>query len=448
MSYDGVKRKAHGESVKTPAKEEREGALGCRCVTVGPKCNAVLWVLAVIGGTALVCGVVELGGNLHGWSIAPLQLAPVYSIVLIGVGSACVVARIVCRKNTDTVGLKVKKPKKELVQAENNTKKSTSVSMRGATSVSTSRLVSRPGGTKKERVALKASIAMVHYEVGGLIDEVGKKILSEDLWIQGFRAEEGSPISVEVGDSAMEFKLFAPTVGKLDLELTGLVLPLKLFEGKKDGDSIRLRYREKLIELKIDQPALFPTLREGENTFEYFKEVHQAGLAMDPKPYMRRRPVDRDPYRIGQGGMIYRLARGEGDRYRFTPSERQELQPVGKEAELVKLDSFHKEANGEEILKLVIDFPGFGEQQDPQMLGVAALTTVDFILNEEYLIVYGRNPHLNGKVNEKYAMYKWKNYVKLSLEQMKARLSGASAFTRNGVVEILIPMNEAQPIKI
>jgi hypothetical protein len=216
-------------------------------------------------------------------------------------------------------------------------------------------------------------------QTGGYIGHPSKRQLLPH-YLADMTLENGSPLPLDDEDFFCEVYLFN---GSSRLENTGIpstmYLPGTLFKGKKDGDSIRLKYKSKLIELTIEQQN--HGLKFAKGSFEkvfamqtiYIKEfcdlINPLFSIYDPYWF----------YRLGDKGVVYKLEtyKAEDDlaisylKDGVSEDFRPKIDPARAPGAILLSEDKTE-------LIFLMEFCRFQSQD------------FDIVLNETHLIIYGR----------------------------------------------------------
>lgn len=248
--------------------------------------------------------------------------------------------------------------------------------------------------------------------------------------------EDGSPLPFHTEDFFIEFEVFDLSRSLKKIDFPGILkLPAALFQEKKEGDTLRLKYKGHLIELTLKQNT--PQSRGAQRLFEEILELATFCF----KQFEIGKPSIYAPYnhywwyQIGKNGAFYRLQ----------PSNEKEISLIQEDP--TKLRSLKKplETQGvvrkeDSALVFKVDFPR------------SQIQDIDILVNERHIIFYSqfdsRDVHfpdgyihsLPGK--EFYYTCQWNLWSidDLSLSKVKLALSnGRASITDTGLFTLTIP---------
>lgn len=287
--------------------------------------------------------------------------------------------------------------------------------------------------------------------------------------INQFTLEDGNPIPLNNEDDLLlPLHVLNPPY-ELGLPQT-IYLPEKLFSGKRDGDSLRINFKNQLIEFTINQADHGPRFEQGT-----FQEV------LDLTHHVCKEKVEDhiplfgifDPhhwYRL-DGGTVYKLLNQGAGQFKLQSVPPEDFKPLQRKAVILdpNLPEDHEQnlrnkenpANILEILQMNV-----GDQPDGKhfRLGLPGFSpnspldqnSIQLFLNDRYLGIHVlREAHVQQKVLgieiinipkkpiELVKGIKWKEqYKETTYPMMQNKLSQAKLTLQNGVLEIFLP-NEA-----
>lgn len=269
--------------------------------------------------------------------------------------------------------------------------------------------------------------------------------------------EDGTPFSLNPDVLLLEFIVYDLSPDFLSqLDPDPLVLPYfpaSFFEGKNEGDRVRLKYKNELVELKIDQNWVSREIRgaipleklreQGIEETNIFADIFKATKA----ERLRRIEVGRVGFSDGvvgprgdllksytlehQGTLFQFVKEGENtDETRLQQKPASDFRPLKNPR--IKAADFGVDENESSFI-LRVEMAGINQQ-------------VDLVVNEKYLCVYAQKEEEIKKVYE-YTTRKgeylfilhWKEHFKgLSLEEMKTRITNAECQLANGLFTLKI----------
>lgn len=239
--------------------------------------------------------------------------------------------------------------------------------------------------------------------------------------------DDGTPLVIEEKDLIVECDI---SEASSDSFPKGRVyLPAKLFLGKEFGDSISFQHKGKSVMLTITKKfSQLDTMKEVLQTIELQKSRNPLFGAYDQFSW----------YHLGEKGSIYKYIKNEeSGQFLLTEMDKSSLRkPI--EPEYCRFDRLYlSESN---LYKIIAEFPG------------VTLSDLDFILNEDHLIVYAlaKPPKIEQEYRCTSAEIKWERVLKIkwqelfeeSFEAMKTKLPHMSTSLEHGQLEIVFSLNE------
>jgi hypothetical protein len=263
-----------------------------------------------------------------------------------------------------------------------------------------------------------------------------------------FTTEEGRPLPLNPNDFLVEIHLYDSSIGN-DIPST-FFLPAALFKGKKDGDSLKLKYNDSLIELTINQQ--YHGLKFAKGTFEEVFKLQKAYIKEQcdiEQPFF----ANYDPYwgySVGEKGTIFGFKNGDNTlvlEEKNADSFRPKVDPQRARMDILQ-------SKDETKLMFVLEFTGFDSSD------------IDIIINEKHLVFYAKNkvplfdsPEKFDNVfvenmvgdedmwkavfgdRELIAMFRWDKldcFKDLTVEKMRAKLSEGEFLFDKGFLTIRI----------
>ncbi len=247
-------------------------------------------------------------------------------------------------------------------------------------------------------------------------------------------------------------------------------LPEALFAGKKDGDSLRINFKNQLIELTINQANHGQRFEQG--TFE---EVLDLIHDVCKEKIEDRIPLfgDYDPYHwYGlDGGTVYKVLNQGANQFKLQSVPSEEFRPLQKKAVILDPDfpedheqNLQNKENLSNILKdlqVVVDNQPDGNCFRARLPGFSPdspidLNSIQLFLNDRYLGIHIlREAHVEQKVLGGHIIMipkkpiefvkgiRWKElYEEATLPMMQNKCCQAKLTLPDGVLKIFIP-NEA-----
>ena len=398
---------AENFNIHSRGSHESTGRMHEKSVVIDPKWKPLFFVFIILGSIGLgaaACGIAGIGAQHHWWSAGLIdQLNQTQSLIFIfvgGIGGAGffilgivgivkihnLQQRVFDSTSSDfskedgTTSATVKplrtdnkKASEQHLRAQKNNHSETLMT----TSVTPPQQHADIKQEKKPATNPKGQICLT-MRTAGYIGQSKRQLLPRNFK-KNITLEDGSPLPLDAEDFLSELYLFNMS---RRLENAGIpsmmLLPGALFKGKKDGDTIRLRYKNQLIELTIEQQN--HELRYAKGAFE---EVFAKLTAYIKKSCDLDDPAFAifDPYwfyRLGDKGCIYKLE-----------TQKSENQLIISHLKDGVSEDFRPKVNPEWVVgdlvledetKLIFEmsFPRFGPQD------------FDIILTETHLIIYGR----------------------------------------------------------
>jgi hypothetical protein len=308
---------------------------------------------------------------------------------------------------------------------------------------------SRPGKLPVEKNDVQANhpatsatkptghICMASEQTGGYIGHPTQRQLLP-LHLNHITREDGSPLPLAPEDFFIQFHLFNMSQQLKDSGIPSeIYLPSALFKGKKDGDVIRLKYQNLLIELTIQQEN--HGLKFPKGTFE---EVFPMQITRLKGSCDLDEPIFcmLDPYwfyKLGDQGAIYKLESDKSENndsvYHLKDGVSADFRP---KANPLRATVF-KFSQSNDHLFLALDFSRFQPED------------IDIILNDTHVIVYGENSLTLGTVDinhkkETLVAFRWDRmecFKGRSIEEMKTLMKKSQFALLIGVLQFMIPLH-------
>lgn len=266
-------------------------------------------------------------------------------------------------------------------------------------------------------------------------------------YLKDFTLEDGSALPLSEQDLFVEIHIFEPSSLFVRAKIpTNLYLPTSLLIGKKDGDALRLKYNNELIELTIAQQS--HGLKFAKGTLEEVLSLHRTYVQSKYTPnqsFFGKHSLHWY-YNLEGGGKIYKFEANETTNnyhLRENPGNlRQLINPEYSRYDILPI--LEKTA-----LLICAEFPSFQP------------TDFEVILNPTHLVIYARYEDRNpGQLSEVEVEYtgelkpkicskesimavKWgviPGLENLSFEKMKDRISSCSSCLEFGMLQFAIPL--------
>lgn len=416
---------------------ESTGQISGRSVSIDPKWRPLLIafiILNLLGLAVAGCGIAALGIQQHWWSIGGLlnQVNQTNALIAsLGGGVLGTVFLIV-----GSVGLiKTFRKKNDRIP------------------LSTSTTTRRDNTKKQQTTNRKGHICITTHKTGNYIGDPTQRQLLP-AYLKEITLEDDSPLPLDAKDFFCELYLFNMSSQLKNLRIPStLYLPGALFKGKKDSDVIRLKYKNKLIELVIEQQNHGLKFEKG--SFEDVFNKQTAYIKNSCDPICPLFNIN-DPYwfyKLGENGVIYKLETDTSEKdlivFHLKEGTAADFRPHVAPTE-VKGQIYLDEKN----LIFSIEFCSF-EPKD-----------FDILLNETHLIIYGRfenRPLSNllpqadfmrtdvnvdespSRSREGLIAYRWDRteyFRGRSLEEMKSTMKSSTLSLTRGILQIEIPLPE------
>lgn len=225
----------------------------------------------------------------------------------------------------------------------------------------------------------------------------------------------------------MKFRIFNPTEESKQLieSIHHLHLPDFLFAGKKERDTITLKYKGELVQLLIDQHAVDSREKSNfEDDFEYsviqsLKEIQTGSYGFDGSLYGLPSQLT-EGYTLFLGGSLYHC-------------KQKDLKDQNQGCSIVEADA--KDFREKKEPRLISDKNSFYENETDVyfVLNICSIgEQVDIVLNEKFLCFFAREEvKLNSEISTTYeylCIIPWQQYPcfeNLSLEEMQDRIQNA-----------------------
>jgi hypothetical protein len=254
----------------------------------------------------------------------------------------------------------------------------------------------------------------------------------EDYKFPVFTTEDGDPLILNSNDFVIEFHLHKTSKSLENTRIPpSFFLPAALFKGKKEGDSLRLKYNEELIELTLDQSQ---DLKFAHSSFEEAFEAQKAYIQEDCDI---ERPLFgiHDKYwwyKLGEDGEIYGLSEKDNKlslKQKKASAFREKISPM-------EPTMYITQSEDKKEVDFNLEVPGF------------KLEDIDIIVNKKYLIFYTYPSSFDSGWRKQWLVkreslisFRWDKHIvfkKLDIEQMKAKVSQGKASLRDGMLTFTI----------
>lgn len=250
--------------------------------------------------------------------------------------------------------------------------------------------------------------------------------------------EDGSPLSLAPEDIAISFWTYnvSPELKKLSFPegLGVFYLPAKLLEDKNEGDILRLKYKNHLVEFHIQQ--IPNTLRYTPQEFKPLLEtvIDSVKADRDIETPLFSIPVPYEWYGLGKKGSLFHPVIIENkEEFNLEKQNKKNLRPCKAPKEIGTCNTYLLKNK-----KVIISVPFCSYLPED----------IDIILNEKYLIFYGAytNRSLCGFEEKKFnseTVFKirWDRdplFKCSTLEQMQERLHTGTMKLESGILSIKI----------